>query len=511
MRPAAVVCLCGFSLLLLSLSFAPSRHGYLAYVALVPFLWALFRVPRRHVFALSFLFGLAFWLVEVYWLAYCTVAGYLTLCAFLPVYMALFGIGARRLRQRFPRGWIVAVPLLWTSLELVRSNVWSIAFPTFLMGHTQWSFLAMIQIADIGGVYLLSAIVVYGNAVVVALLETLGKDPPRPIERRQCLIHAAAFALVVILSLSYGAWRMRSIPLAPGPLIASVQGNIPQEVKESRVETERIVETHVQLTLEALAQSPQTPDLIVWPETMIPVAFTAPSAADERKLLLDRLAPGAGTSMLVGSVFVTPAPNVGERLTDFAAFNSAFLIDPSGEIVARYDKMRPILFSEKLPFKRVLPFLRRVVPSNFGYIDAGRDQTLFPLANFRFSVLICYEDMMPDLARSAARRGADILINMTNDAWFKESGELPYHMSTSVFRAVEHRVPVFRAANTGISASIDPLGRVRRIPPHAPDVLFDRIKTCDATTCYQRTGDLPWWVLAVAVLAATIARRTQQP
>ena len=503
--------MCALSILLLALSFAPSKHGYLAYVALVPFLRVLFRAPRRHVFALSFLFGLAFWLVEVCWLAHCTVLGYLVLCAYLPVYTVLFGIGARRLRQRFPRAWIIAVPLLWTSLELVRSNTWSIAFPMFLMGHTQWSFLAIIQIADIGGVYLLSAIVVYGNAVVVALLETFERGAYRSIRRRRCWVHAAAFTLLVILSLTYGVWRTRSIPLTPGPTIASVQGNIPQEVKRSPIETEKIVQTHVQLTEKVLAEMPEKPDLIVWPETMIPVAFSSPDAADERKLLLDRLAPLAATRMLVGSVFVTPVPNAGERLDDFAAFNSAFLIDPSGEIVARYDKTRPILFSEKLPFTRLLPFLRHLVPRSFGYLTAGRHQTLFPLGDHRFAVVICYEDMMADLAGSAARRGADILVNITNDAWFKQSGELAYHMSAAVFRAVENRVPVFRAANTGLSASIDPLGRIRQIPPHVGDVLFDRVKICTNTTCYQLAGDLPWWILAVALGGATIAGRSAKP
>jgi len=505
------VCLCALSILLLTLSFAPSKHGYLAYVALAPFFRALFRVPRRHVFALSFLFGLAFWLVNVYWLAYCTVAGYLALCAYLPVYTALFGVGARRLRERFPRAWMIVVPLLWTSLELVRSNVWSLAFPTFLMGHTQWSFLPMIQIADIGGVYLLSAIVVYANAIVVALLETRRTDGRSAIERRLCVVHGAAFALVVILSLAYGAWRLRTVPLTEGPVIASVQGNIPQEVKESRVETRKIVETHVELTLKALGELPEKPDLIVWPETMIPVAFSFPVAAGERTLLLDRLAPLAGTPMLVGSLFVTPAPDAGDPPDHFDAFNSAFLIDPAGEIVARYDKMRPILFSEKLPFKRALPFLRRVVPANFGYLSAGREQTLFPLGDLRLAVLICYEDLMADLAGSAVRSGADILINITNDAWFKESGELVYHMSAAVFRAVENRVPVFRAANTGLSASIDPLGRVKHIPSNVPDILFDRVKICRQTTCYQTTGDLPWWGLAVAVGVATLAARSRKP
>ena len=438
----------------------------MAFVALVPVLWAILSSRRRHAFFISLGFGLAWWLLALWWIMYATVPGYLGACVVMCLYWVLFGVGAHWLHARYPRGWIVLAPLLWTALELLRVSCGNLSFPMYLLGHTQWTFTPLIQIADVTGAYGISFLVAYANTVVTAFLLAYGKGTDSKPSKRVCWMHAVVVAGAILALLAYGGYRQRTLVLEKGPVLASVQANIPQYVKESGQNIEDVVQAHIALTIEEAERSKDTIDLYVWPETMLPLFLSCPYAAAWRSLLLTELMPAIRAPLLLGSLFAADVQLPTEdRPPSQRGYNSAFLIDPDGEIAGRYDKMRPVLFSEYIPFKHALPFLRNVVPPGFGYVWRNDIQTLFPLGDRRFAVVICYEDLMPDLARRAKRSGADFLVNLTNDAWFHESGELSVHLSAALFRAVENRLPLFpecQHGHHGIDRSARTSQRTRR-------------------------------------------------
>ncbi|MFH0964557.1 MAG: apolipoprotein N-acyltransferase [Planctomycetota bacterium] len=494
--------LCALSVGLLLLAFAPFDQGYLAYVALVPFFWAFVRVPRRTAFHVGLFFGIAWWLASVWWIAYPTLAGYLAMCLlFLPVYSVIFVVCARWMRDRWPRGWIAAWALLWVALEALRSSLWRLSFPLFLLGHTQWRYARLLQTADLAGAYGLSFLVAYANACLFALLD---KRAPK-VKGKVLLAHAAAFAAALCASLAYGEYRLRTVPTRPAFSFATVQGNIPQEVKETGDLTD-IVRAHVRLTAEALSGPEGDVDLVLWPETMLPVPLSFPEVSDLRDTVLRHVVGRAGTPFLIGALFATPierdALEGADAIPGLRLYNSAYLVSPEGEILSRYDKMKPIIMSEYIPFQRTLPFLRRIVPENFGYLYPGRGQTIFDVKGVPVAVVICYEDMMSDLARHARAKGARVLVNLTNDGWFRESSELAYHFSTAVFRAVENRSAVIRSANTGVTGWIDPLGVPSTLAPHRLAVFRATVRTCDLKTPYSILGDAPLWLASAALLLA---------
>jgi len=475
---------------LLWAAFPPVDFWPLAFVAPVP--WVLL-IRRRELaggrtYSDLWLAGLIFWL-----------------------FVWLSRVAVHRLRVPV----IVAAPAVWTGLELVRGHLLT-GMTMASLGHTQYRFLALIQISDLGGAYAVSLVVMFVAAAVAGAIAW--DESPRawwPLA-----VGAGVFGAV----LAYGAWRMdwqKSEPAAgrSAVRVALIQGNIPTTVKFDEKQRERVLRHYLELTARA-CQRFGSADLIVWPETMYryPLVIVEPGAqapgwlqgtldelgmtlsemAERSRKGLSALARRMGTPWLVG---IDVWHFEGDQCR---FFNSAVLVGPDGVVSARYDKMHLVVFGEYVPLADYLPVLKRLTPIQF-QCTAGRSPTAFEIGSLRVAPNICYETVIPHVIRSqvlALRRAGgepDVLVNLTNDGWFWGSSELDMHLACGVFRAVECRKPLLIAANTGFSAQIDGDGRiVKQGLRFKEDLILAEVQPDGRRSWYLDHGD---W-LAGACLAA---------
>ncbi|MGR3310581.1 MAG: apolipoprotein N-acyltransferase [Candidatus Brocadiales bacterium] len=449
------------TVLLLTLSYPSLDCGYLAWVALVPWFIALVWEKGRYVTVCSGIVGGVFFIGNLYWLYYVTPLGWVLLGLYCGGYFLAFGLVVRFIMRRLPLPLTAFVPFLWVTLEYLRSFILT-GFPWLFIGHTQYSFLPIIQIADVTGVYGISFVVVLVNACVadIVLSFTLLKDS----SKRDSYIYVICFTIVfVILSLSYGYFKLKGYRPVEGPQICVVQGNIPQSLKmdTSEAQQEKNLKKYFNLSKQAFGKDI---DLLVWPETMVPGLLNISPALTGRKIdelsheLVKALAIQTGSNLLVGGTAI------GLTEDEQRFYNSAFFYNNYGRLLRRYDKIHLVPFGEYTPLKSIFPFLARLVPYEIS-LSSGTDRTIFELDTvggnkYKFGVVICYEDTVAPLVREFKKGGADFMLNITNDGWFRDSAELDLHLAIMVFRAVENRVGMVRAANTGISSFVSPDGKI---------------------------------------------------
>lgn len=444
---------------------------FFAWVGFIPLFAALENKSLRQSLVIAYLFGIVFWSLTIYWLIHVTLAGQIVLILYLAVYPAVFGCVFYFSRFFSPAGRLIFLPAAWVLLEYIRSHLFT-GFPWSLTGFSQYQNLPVIQIADLTGAWGVSFLVVLVNVALYLIL------------RKQSRVKAALIsAAILFLSLIYGFYKLNYKPDLAGagkPLkISVVQGNIPQYLKWNKQAVDFILNNYKELT-EASAKD--KPDLVIWPEASVPGLWGQDN--DEFKQVFS-LAGRQKINLLTGAV-----SRLGQ---DY--FNSAIFIDNSGEPAAIYNKLHLVPFGEYVPFKNIFPFLDTIAP--IGDIKPGRDYTIFSQPA-DFGVLICFEDLFPELSRQFVKRGARFLVNITNDAWYKESSAPYQHFAASVFRAVENRVYLARAANTGISGFIDPFGRVLATVSGAAGCLIFVKGYCSqdiylipaGRTFYNRYGDI---------------------
>jgi len=436
--PRIISCLTSAALCVIALSFP--HAGFLAWFSLVPYIRLLDQQPLQKRLLCSALFGWSFFCGLIYWIGYVSIPGLLILVTYLSIYPVIFGIVIRH-TDRFRD--LVLIPLVWVGLEAGRSYALT-GLGWGLIGYSQAHNILLVQIVDKVGVWGLSALVVLVN---VALAQAIAP-------RVTLLRRAAALGLALLLvagSLAYGAWSLKQPAPCPPARLSVIQPNIAQQHKWDPGQKSHILSQLQKLTLQAAQHKP---DLIIWPETSVPGYLL-----DEPLLAIwvSRLAKQTGTYLLVGS---PRTDHAGQRY-----YNSALLFDGRGELVSYYDKIHLVPFGEYIPFPRVLWFLQNIPIADF---SAGKNFTLLPVTTtsgqaLDCAVLICFEDIFPDLVRKFRDAGADIFINITNEAWFERSTEPFQHLTMSIVRAVENRRWFIRSANTGISGAIDPWGRIRAI------------------------------------------------
>ena len=309
---------------------------------------------------------------------------------------------------------------------------------------------------------------------------------------RMALIITAA--LPTTFTLLYG-YVIISQPILGNKIkISMVQGNIEQKKKWDRRYAREIMQIYAELTEEAAKSQPA---LIIWPETATPGAINRDIRLHIEVL---NIAKKAGTNLLLGS---GEHQKFGEKGSmGFKYLNSAFLIDPAPKLVRtqRYDKLRLFPFGEYLPYKEIIPWSLINVRESIDYTP-GKEFTIFRHPDFSFGVIICWENLFPDLVRQFVRGGAQCIINLTNEAHFGKTAAPHQLVSISVFRAVENKVFVVRCANTGVSCIIDPYGRiVDRVKDEKGRDIFVRgvmsgwIIPLDSKTIYTSYGDLFVWI-----------------
>jgi len=334
----------------------------------------------------------------------------------------------------------------WTGSEYLRSVLLT-GFPWNLLGICQYNKLVIAQIASWGGVYAVSATIVWVNAAVTMTLL-------RYIRRRRPRWHPELFAGLLILALVHmHGQRVLLRDTAPTETLraALIQPNIPQQLKWTYEYVTGIYKSIRQWSLTAANFG--DPDIIIWPETAVPEEVRViPRAYD---LVLDVVS--RGVPLLAGSI---DSEWHDDGTIDY--YNSSFLFDTNAMILGGYDKQHLVILGEYMPFESVFPFLSSLSPIPDS-ITPGKKTAILSLKNNPavFSVLICFEDTIASLARVAVRKGARLLINQTNDAWFDVSSGARQHMTHCVFRCIENRVPALRATNTGITCAIDHMGRLQ--------------------------------------------------
>ncbi|MFZ5801890.1 MAG: apolipoprotein N-acyltransferase [Candidatus Omnitrophota bacterium] len=431
----------------LFLAGAYPRFGFwfLAWVALVPLLASIRRIGSpRQAFGTGFLSGFVFFSISLQWLTEVTSFGWLFVAGLEAVFFGLFAWCvwyARSFRSLgFRLIWIAAT---WTTAEWLRGEIPILGFGWNLLAYSQSEDLRGIQIADLIGAYGVGFLIALWNVLAEEIIERARQA--KKIWTRSGIFFLAILALLRLSSGLYGTLALRTSPAEISPPIAVIQGNIAQNIKWVAEAREKILEIHSTLTKLAWFDRPE---LVIWPEAVFPGYFNQDVLAGN----LSALASEVGKPILFGSPRYETADKV---------YNSAYLIDREGQVSERHDKIKLVPFGEYIPFKWILGFLTPIADAmGVGHFEAGTEYTVFRGWTLPFGVLICFEDTFQDLARRFMQRGAQLLVVMTNDAWFGHSAAPYQHLQASVFRAIENRIGVVRSANTGISAFIAPSGKI---------------------------------------------------
>lgn len=473
-----------------ALAFPRTGWAPLAWIWLVPALVSGLTRPRRAALRDGWLAGTVFYVVLLSWLDhtfrhYSAIPWPLTwlpivaLAAYCGLYLGVVAGAVAWLRGRLGAGPALALaPPLWVVGEWLRGWLMG-GFPWGLLGYSQHAQLPVIQIAELGGVYAVSFLIVAVNAALAGLL-ALGP--------RRAWPGAAAAMVLLVAALGFGLHAIGRVSAggAGSVEVAVIQPSIEQTIKWDPARHAQIMDSYEQLTREAARARPV---VVLWPETATTIFLRGDPVLLER---LRRLSEEVGTPILVGSIDRRDRPR--EQF-----LNSAFLLTGQG-ITAKYDKIHLVPFGEYVPLASLLGFVKGWAEfiSEFG---TGDTETVFPLPGAPFGTVICYEVIFPELFRGFVVRGAAFMANITNDAWFGETSGPWQHLGMLPLRAVEHRVAIARAANTGVSAFVEPTGRIDpMLPLLERGVLHRRIPLRDRTTLYTRLGD--WLVYACAGLGA---------
>jgi apolipoprotein N-acyltransferase len=492
---------------LLGASFQPWGHGALALVAVVPLLVALAAVAAdpaarlRRAFFVAYAFGFALFAAMVHWILFLSahelpnrsvmIPLFLLMVAYLALYPGLFGLAlvAAARRTRVPIAWLA--PPIWIASEWLR-GAGELGFPWGEVGYSLATLLPMAQAAAWVGVSGLSLLALATNASIAAALASRA--------RGRWLAPAAAAGVLAAVYLG-GQARLAAHPRAErgGVTAAVLQPNIEQGIKWDYEYKERSFDAAVRLSRR---WEPGAVDLAVWPETAVPAYLHDEPAYFE---IVKRAVRESGAPALLGF------PDTELRGEERHYYNAAIFLRADGSEAGGYRKMHLVPFGEAIPFQFLFPALRNV---DFGEADftPGERADLFSVDDGggpRFGVTICFEAIFPEMTRDLARRGADLLVNITNDAWFGRSSACWQHARMAVVRSIEAGVAQIRSANTGISLVADPMGRVlAQTEIFEEDVLIVSFDPKRVPTAYVAWGDVcrrgSLIVTALALLASLL-------
>ncbi len=475
--------------LALGASFMDFRLWALPWLAVTPLIAMAEASPPARAFRIGWVAGWAGLALAFSWLvhAFRVFGGFSTLPAiaifvvpigWMAVQMGLFTAALAWLRP-LPLG--LAAPLTYTTVELL--------FPTLFpwrLGHTQYRWTPLLQSGELAGPFLLGFAIVWVNAGLVILL-------------RDGRMRALGAALALVATLGAWGWARSaavdaSRAAAPALRVGVVQGNIGVERKGDRSFFRRNLDDYRRLSEGLEAES----DLLIWPETV--VQRPIPAAAREPPSEAHPF-PGVRRPLVFGGLAVDQQG--GTR----RVFNSAFLLDPTGQIAGRYDKRVLVPFGEYLPFEHRFPWLRSISPASGRFSPGSGSMVLAVSGDVRLGTLICYEDVIPGPAREAALQGASLLLNLTNDAWYGESAEPFQHHALAVWRAVETRRDFVRSTNTGLTAVVSATGApLGELPIFTAGTLAVETRLLGGTTFYTRHGDVFGWAMVLLWLVAAARR-----
>jgi apolipoprotein N-acyltransferase len=466
----------------------PVGWSWLAWVAPLPWLWLILlpSLPGKRTHLALYFAGFAFWMGTLHWLRlphWATNIGWVAVSGYLAVYVWAFVVLSRIAVHQIGVSIVVAAPVVWTGLEVIRGYMLG-GFNMSSLSHTQYQWLQFIQLADVIGGYGVSGLVMVVSASLSRMIPWAGQ--------RTAVWPLAVIVGAFTVALWYGSSHINTEHGSAGPTVALIQGKFDTTFDYDPDENRRVMSEYVRMTSKAVDELQKRTgssfDLVVWPESMFRsplVSFSddyrEPKGAEWSK---DQVLQRSQNELRELAKFTNSCVLVGlgrEHLTNDRneRWNSAAFVDRDGEI-DHYDKQKLVMFGEYVPFFDLWPALYQLTPMGEGLSRGERPQSFdvfrtprntHPKSIYRFSPSICFETVVPHLIRNQVRQlrdeGAepDVLVNLTNDGWFWGSSELELHLICGVFRAVEIRKPLVIAANTGISAHIDANGRIVQQAP----------------------------------------------
>ncbi|MDH3456981.1 MAG: apolipoprotein N-acyltransferase [Gemmatimonadota bacterium] len=434
---------------------------------------------RRHLVQ-GFWFGLLahgltlYWMVVALWhFTPLSGLGYAATIVILALYMSLVFAVSGWVTRTTKVSLVITFPVLWTAAEWVIGHQGEVGFPWLGLGSSLTGYPVLVQIADIVGARGITMLLVLANvALALAWVDRR--------QRARAPVLVGGVVIGVIVAAAYGVVRERALPLRPVGTIALLQPNVGFEEKWEPGAQDSILYATLDLARTAISET--APDVVIWPEAAVPGYFHRHAGwrAD-----ISELSRTTGVPQLVGGLDLE-----WESADEYDYFNAAFWFDETGDFDRQpvYHKRYLVPITERVPFVNPRWFKLRF----FGGFGIGRERAVYETPVGRFGVFICYESAFEDLPREYRARGADFLVNITNDAWFGRTSAPYQHAAHLVMRAIETRAGIARAANSGISEFVDPLGREhRRTGLYQMTFVTDTLMTSDVVPFYTRVGD---WV-----------------
>jgi apolipoprotein N-acyltransferase len=489
------------SALLLALAM-PGLAGWwqLSFVALVPLLFVVLHTTPVRSGLLGFAGGLAYNLIQFYWILIVLgnyaqkpwwIAGpsLVLLAGYMACYQAIFCVmlcliaGRYRCPDKPVTFLLWAAPVLWVGLDALREIICT-GYHWLDLGYYLSFQPQLIQGADLGGHHLLTFSIVLCNGLLVATMDFWNKSLRSKLRRWDigALLGAIAFlSAVVVYSLIRHQTIAQTIEQASSARVAIIQGNIDQKIKWAPEMKQFSVDTHLRLSLQAVQN--HILDLLVWPEVALPYLPLQESTTEN----IYKFSAKYNTWILTGALGYSPDSS----MKGIQYHNEAVLIEPQKEtIVANYQKRRLLPFGEYIPLRHYLSFLSPVA-INLGQSEytPGEDSTPFMIKAMRIGTIICSEAMFPILARDSVANGANLLVNLANDAWFGQSSGPVQALAITLMRAAETKRSIIRSANTGISVFADPLGRIsRQSDLDKEEILVGQPPMLDINTVFTQGG-----------------------
>jgi apolipoprotein N-acyltransferase len=445
------------SVLLLFLASPGPAALVLSWISLIPLFLFLQTTACKKAFFTGWLAGSIYYLFILYWVTismetyggltpWLSISGLILLCIYMGLYHGIFCFIITRVLQKEPLFPLWLAACLWVGLDYIRGFLFS-GFPWMDMGY--FHYLSPIrQLADLGGHHTLTFLVVLVNGVLYRFWQN--RSP------RKTVLQTWPALLCIAMAFAYCPLRLarinRIILNAPTVQTGIIQGNIDQAIKWKEDNKLPSVNTYISLT-ETVLDSDHPPKLIIWPETALPFYPSLdPLFYHVRaETVLQQDQP---YNLLCGAPHVV----INRKAKSYKIYNAALLLrgDKSPEF---YFKQHLVPFGEYIPFRSILPFPKAIVES-IGDFTPGTEPAVLQSDHAKTGVLICIEAIYPDLARKQVTQGAELLANITNDAWFGRSSAPVQHLAMTIFRAIENRRALARAANTGISALVSPTGEI---------------------------------------------------
>jgi apolipoprotein N-acyltransferase len=475
-----------FSALLITLSFSPVDWWYLAFIGLTPLIWVFSK--GRKGFFYGYLFGFFYSVFMVHWLAFnsgeavwIVTLSMLAAAAVLALNYAFIGWAAALF---FRRGFLPALalfPLLWTSVEYLRS-FGSLGFPWVALANGQAEHRLFSQLADLGGIWFISFLIV----VVNVLLFYFFRELRRGFWKWQPL---TAVALIFLLAYAYGGYRWHFLKADGAKAVFRiVQPNFAGDEKWDRENRVRIFSV-----LDSLSRAPgiDSVDIIIWPESATPVHL-------RKSRHWSRYAQNLVNE--TQKILLTGAPDYEKTDDGYESFNSLLLFEPGRGITGKYDKEHLVPLGEYIPLSERFPVLLNLNIGIGNFISGVNDSINYHrFQNLRLAPIICYESIFPHIARKRILQNGAFHLLVTNDSWFGNSWGPYQHAAQARFRAIESRRPLIRSANTGISMAVDIHGEILdSLALNTQGFLDMRVSSSEQKSLYYRFGD--WFAKGVLLL-----------